>query len=1109
MKKRYARILAATLSAAMVFTSAPVNFTGIDLGVIEAKAATTHASDGAVEGLFAGVTATAAIGAATNSTAVQDAVKAALEAKVAGKDVTIVGVTGPDGNVAAGANSHNFGVDYKYTPENYCGLNSHTYSGPADDVCDTCGVSTTDELKAANMAALSVSIKSSGKTSLIGAPNGGKAYLYEPASYTTPYNYAIGSLMTAETGSTPIYAVVNGATFAIADSAWTALMNAKPGETADVECVAKVDNTSKKYTVDTDDLTSYEKDGFVYIVRTIKVKKCAWDFDKNTVGPKTVIGTYAVAASYSVGDEKVTLSGTGNNDVEVDYCSVDLGSATTDAQRVGAVRLKTKAAYPKSEWETNFATTVNGWTYDSDDHHFYKTVDLALAPKTIKATDIVWPTKLADGVIITSGDKLADVKLETTKSSQYGDFTLVGTTATASAKDTVYGVKFVAKDGYALDANGSAEVTYTAATLGVAPANFTKKNQIQVSVAKKAIKTEDVQVRLTSTQKAIKYGTPYAVLTADVNAQGSTDCSYTVKGIKSTDFIPMGKQTVTYTVKPNDSDEVSIDGKDSVEITVDVDVEKPVAAGTVSSRVALPFKIGEKTNNWIKADLGIKFASDNADRLVTNAGYTSTKKANKIGGTAIGLLATNSVDVNYQWYNKSGAIYGATGEALEIDTTKMLTDEYYCELTIKLPTGASQAVKDAWEEIIPGGVITTAKKTVTVTNMSITAPANLGAQVYGSINASANVTIVPGKDYTLSSVEWFINDDKGVKVCDITEGTSLTGGKATAKIPATLDAGTYTVCAKATATASGKADDVAVKEIGLVVNKKAIKRADILPTQSRDEKTITYGQTVGEVKYTIPKDAEKYGTYEWRNSKNILDVAVGDQNVTLRFIPNGGTLKNFEGSDFDFTNDGYCDLTLAAYVIPKELTVKANDITIEVGEKLPGEATYTVVGLVGDDKAENIGLTATAKIDTAKVDTTKAATYADVITVEVNFKGSINYEPVVNIEKGSVIVKAAAPVVTPTPTPAPVKQATAAAPKAAKAKATVKVGKKYTLKLKYAAGKKATVKKVTWKSSKKSVATVSSKGKVTAKKAGKTTITATITFKDGSKKKVKFTVTVK
>ena len=57
--------------------------------------------------------------------------------------------------------------------------------------------------------------------------------------------------------------------------------------------------------------------------------------------------------------------------------------------------------------------------------------------------------------------------------------------------------------------------------------------------------------------------------------------------------------------------------------------------------------------------------------------------------------------------------------------------------------------------------------------------------------------------------------------------------------------------------------------------------------------------------------------------------------------------------------------------------------------------------------------------------------------------------------------------------------------------------------------KKTTDKKVTWKSSKKSVATVSSKGKVTAVKAGKATIAATITFKDGSKKKVKFTVTVK
>ena len=49
--------------------------------------------------------------------------------------------------------------------------------------------------------------------------------------------------------------------------------------------------------------------------------------------------------------------------------------------------------------------------------------------------------------------------------------------------------------------------------------------------------------------------------------------------------------------------------------------------------------------------------------------------------------------------------------------------------------------------------------------------------------------------------------------------------------------------------------------------------------------------------------------------------------------------------------------------------------------------------------------------------------------------------------------------------------------------------------------------KVTWKSSNTKIATVNSKGKVTAKKKGKVTITATA--KDGSKKKAKFKITVK
>lgn len=73
-----------------------------------------------------------------------------------------------------------------------------------------------------------------------------------------------------------------------------------------------------------------------------------------------------------------------------------------------------------------------------------------------------------------------------------------------------------------------------------------------------------------------------------------------------------------------------------------------------------------------------------------------------------------------------------------------------------------------------------------------------------------------------------------------------------------------------------------------------------------------------------------------------------------------------------------------------------------------------------------------------------------------------------------------------------------AAPKLNKTKATIYVGSSKVLKVKGASGK------VKWSSSKKSVATVNSKGKVTAKKAGKATITAKV-----NKKTYQCKVTVK
>ena len=87
-------------------------------------------------------------------------------------------------------------------------------------------------------------------------------------------------------------------------------------------------------------------------------------------------------------------------------------------------------------------------------------------------------------------------------------------------------------------------------------------------------------------------------------------------------------------------------------------------------------------------------------------------------------------------------------------------------------------------------------------------------------------------------------------------------------------------------------------------------------------------------------------------------------------------------------------------------------------------------------------------------------------------------------------------------TTAAVPASAAAKPALNKTKLTMTVGDTATLKVKNAAKKE----KITWASKKKTVAAVSSKGKVTAKKAGKTVVSATLK-KAG--KTLKCNVTVK
>lgn len=78
----------------------------------------------------------------------------------------------------------------------------------------------------------------------------------------------------------------------------------------------------------------------------------------------------------------------------------------------------------------------------------------------------------------------------------------------------------------------------------------------------------------------------------------------------------------------------------------------------------------------------------------------------------------------------------------------------------------------------------------------------------------------------------------------------------------------------------------------------------------------------------------------------------------------------------------------------------------------------------------------------------------------------------------------------------------------AKKQATVKEGKKTTLKLSDSLNMK-NVEKITYKTGNKKVATISKNGKISAKGKGKVTVTAVVTLKNGKTKKVKMTIKVK
>lgn len=194
------------------------------------------------------------------------------------------------------------------------------------------------------------------------------------------------------------------------------------------------------------------------------------------------------------------------------------------------------------------------------------------------------------------------------------------------------------------------------------------------------------------------------------------------------------------------------------------------------------------------------------------------------------------------------------------------------------------------------------------------------------------------------------------------------------------------------------------------------------------------------------------------------------------------------------------------------VTLSAEKLEMTVGETATLGATVSVAGFAPTFRSQSPGI---ASVDESGLIT---ALQAGCTSVIVQVGDSRSWTCAVQVKKPE-------PTPSPTPTPAPSSTPTVspkptatpkasvkptATPKAPTAikitqgkKKTMKVGKKLTLKVKLTPSKAKT--KLTWKSSNKKVATVSSKGVVKAKKPGKAKITVTT----ANGKKATITITVK
>ena len=541
------------------------------------------------------------------------------------------------------------------------------------------------------------------------------------------------------------------------------------------------------------------------------------------------------------------------------------------------------------------------------------------------------------------------------------------------------------------------------------------------------------------------------------------------------------------------------------------------------------------------AKTSLRYRCFKGNVLQSNTGWAIGQRINSWARTGDGnttyqlveLQLKNAMYANLFDYHAPFQIDGNFGNTSGVDEMLLQSNSTFTDTDGKKYvnyTNILPALPDAWADGSVSGLVARGNFTVGTTwkngkATEVKLTSNKGKQ------AAVKITAGGAQNYEVKNGDTAVNakvvtnaDGASLLVFDTTAGTTYTiTKKASANVPVTgvtvTGANTATAGDTVTLTATVAPANATDKSVTWSTSDAAVATVNangVVTTKKAGKVTITA---------TSNGDKTKFGS---------IEITVSAATVPVTSVTVAG--------DAAMTVDG--EQTLTATVAPanatdKTVTWKSSDATVatvdangKVVAKKAGEVTITVTagGVSGtlkitvSDKAPTVipvqSVTVTGKqelVEGASTTLTATVAPADATDKTVTWKSSD--ESVATVDKDGVVTAKKAGTVTITATAGgvsgtlhitvtakPVETVPVTSVEVTvEAGTTVSVGKTLQATATVKPGN-ATNKKVTWKSSDESIATVDANGVITAKKAGKVVITATST--DGTDKSGSVEITV-